>query len=157
MTLPAPDLATLLNVAGAIQTAVVAHLREHDIDAIAESTDDFRTPGVGVRWDGGEVPRRYYPVPSGSLAGYRLPDHHPGELTLVIRTRRTDDDHQAFVAQVRAAMADPAADLAECLPYYAIVESRLLSQPVTANDDKETVTEIGWQFDVFIRPDAVPA
>jgi hypothetical protein len=154
--MPATDLADLLNFCGHIQTAVVTHLRNHDLDAIAESTDDFHTPGVGVRWDAGEVPRRYLRVTSGPLQGTLLEDHHPGELTLEIRTRRTDDSHQAFVSQVLAAMQDPTRALAALLPLYCIVESRLLNAPVTTNDGKETVTEILWQFDVFILPSAVP-
>jgi hypothetical protein len=156
MTTPAPDLASLLNVAGNIQAAVVAHLRAGGFDAFAESTDDFHTPGIGVRWEAGDTPRRYLPVTSGALAGKLIEDHRPGELTLEIRTRRTDDNHQQYVATVLARMQDQQADLPSLLPWYSVVESRLLAAPVVANDDKETVTEVSWQLDVFVLPGAMP-
>jgi hypothetical protein len=145
-------IAEILNFAGNIQTAVVTHLRNFDLDAIAESTVEFRVPGVGVRWDGGEVPRRYYRMINGVL----VEDHRPGELTLDIRTRRTDDDHQAYVAAVLTAMQDTAAALPALLPLYAIVESRQIGTPVTVTEEQETNTVVTWQFDVFVLPASFP-
>lgn len=126
------------------------------IAVYALSNEDTTYPSVSFKYEAGEVPRRYLLPTAGPLAGKRLADHRPGELTFELRTSRESDDHTALLSQLLSRLEDANDELPPLLPFYAIVEARQLGAPLSVLDERETVTTITWQFDLFILPSAVP-
>jgi hypothetical protein len=154
--MPATNLADLFAISKHVLRAYSDLLADANIAVFAQSNDESRYPCVRIKYDAGEVPRRYITPTMGVLAGKRLDDHRPGVMTFEIITARTDDDHDAFVGEVLAVLQDPDDAIPAALPYFAVVESRLTGAPITTQDDRETVTTLQWQLDVFILPAAVP-
>jgi hypothetical protein len=154
--MPATNLADLFSFSKHILAAYQQLLTAANFNVLAQSNDESSWPCVRIKYDAGEVPRRYITPTAGPLAGKRLEDHRPGQLTFELCTARTDDDHDALTGELLAVLQDPDDEIPDLLPYYAVVEARILGAPITTQDDRETVTTISWQFDVFILPGAVP-
>jgi hypothetical protein len=156
--MPASSLADLLAIDRHVLAAYTTLLESATppFAAYALSNDETTYPSVSMSYEAGEIPRRYITPTSGPLAGKRLADHRPGVVTFVLKTSRTDDDHSAILSLLLATLEDATRALPALLPYYGIVEARQLGAPLSTQDDRETVTTIQWQFDVFILPSAVP-
>lgn len=154
--MPATSIADLFGFDAHVVTAYSAMLTGAGLAAYALSNADITYPSVGLAYAAGEPPLRYITPTTGPLAGRRLQDQRPGEMTFELRSARGDDDHPALLALLLATLEDATNALPALLPYYAVVEARQLAAPLTMQDDRETVTTLRWRLDLFILPSAVP-